>query len=142
MTNLERLVTEICLRAAAKVYAGTTGANLAGIAESAAEMLVELIICQEKGGVMPSCSLPTETYAEWITLNELLDEIGKEIPIADKVDVVGPVSRLERLAFEKAKVPVKRVEANLSGDGTQPEIKSKRKKKDDGHSTADSGGGK
>lgn len=127
MTSLEKTVTEICLRAAAKVYAGSTPEHLIGIAEPAQEMLMELIIMQEKGGIVPQCILPTQTYGEWKSLNDYMDEIGKEIPIADKVDIVGPVSRFDRLAYEKAQKPIKRVEANLSGDGKQPEIKPKRK---------------
>lgn len=113
MTDLERNIIKPCLLAAHKVYEGAEAEQLCKIAEGAMEILVEMIVGMER-----QVLIPTQTYAEFEKMNELLDEIALSFPIINNVEVTvgsASITRTERTAYRTRVIP-KRVQADLSGN--------------------------
>jgi hypothetical protein len=97
--SLEALTTEITMKATAKVCQGFTPWRIEAIAVPLAEALVDIVISQGNTALKH----PPVTVSNYITFelwNQILDEIAKEIPCADTIEIIGrDLTRAQRARF-------------------------------------------
>lgn len=99
LTNLELMISEIVIRATAKVLgAETHPTRIEAIYEPLAEALVDIVVIGETPK-KPEVSI--KSYLVWELWNQILDEVEKEIPAASRIEVklVGPATRKDRTEF-------------------------------------------
>ncbi|OQW34844.1 MAG: hypothetical protein A4E20_01320 [Nitrospira sp. SG-bin2] len=103
MTSLENNVAEIVLRCTSKVCSGFSPGRIVDIAEPLVTKIVDLIVRSDSGVYY---EMKCDRYEVWLVLNQILDEVAKEIPAASRLDIIGTnIRRFHRAAYleEKAK---------------------------------------
>lgn len=97
-TSLEHQVTEIAMRATATACVGMHPSRVEAVAVPLAQALVDVVIGQE--GIQNSdvkIFVETPNYIVFELWNRILDEVVKEIPAANQIEVAGICTRSSRL---------------------------------------------
>lgn len=103
MTGLETQIFDVCHRSVMKVFAHSKPTHQYAILNSTHELMVDLVVLpkEEREG---KAKLTAKSYEEWTVLNSLFDEISKEIPAADSVEIIGEgLTRSERNKYLAAR---------------------------------------
>lgn len=97
MTAMERLISEITMRATSKVLGpGVHPQRVAAIAEPLVDGIMDLVVSQDSQSEPPAVTF--KDYVAWEIWNRIIDEIEKEIPVVSEINVVlnGQASRKDR----------------------------------------------
>jgi hypothetical protein len=97
MTTLEAKVTEIAMRATANACVGMHPSRIEAVAVPLAAALVDVVIGNEGSQqAVQKQSVEVPNYIVFELWNRILDEVEKEIPAANQIEVYGTCTRSDR----------------------------------------------